>query len=223
MREIFKRFERNAHGRDFAVGDIHGCFTMLEQELEKIGFDKRVDRLFSVGDLIDRGPESDSAVYYILREPWFHAVRGNHEQMLLDAMNPEYRDAAGMHYINGGAWFYGLPEVEQQCIALTLDELPFAIEVETDKGLVGIVHAEVPMNDWELFKARFADNEHRFSSVALWARNRIDYGKTTPVDGISAVYCGHTFVDKVRVLGNVHCLDTGACFDDGYMSIVQIN
>jgi len=54
----FPRFACNAVGRDFAVGDIHGCFSHLRRSLEAIGFDASVDRLFSVGDLIDRGPES---------------------------------------------------------------------------------------------------------------------------------------------------------------------
>jgi len=40
------------------VGDIDGCFSHLRRSLEAIGFDASVDRLFSVRDLIDRGPES---------------------------------------------------------------------------------------------------------------------------------------------------------------------
>ena len=51
------RFARNVGGRDFAVGDIHGCFSHLSRSLEAIGFDAAVDRLFSVGDLVDRGPD----------------------------------------------------------------------------------------------------------------------------------------------------------------------
>jgi serine/threonine protein phosphatase 1 len=223
VEEIFKRFERNAHGRDFAVGDIHGCFTMLEQELEKIGFDERVDRLFSVGDLVDRGPESDNSVYWVMRKPWFHAVRGNHEQMLIDAMNPEFPDAAGHHFINGGQWFYGLPEVEQQCIAMVLDDLPLAIEVDTDRGLVGIVHAEVPLDDWDLFKTLFEGNEDYFTNIATWARKRLSRGYTTRVEGIETVYVGHTYVEDPKTLGNVVYLDTGGCFKEGKLSIVQIN
>ena len=50
-----KRFAANTAGRDFAVGDIHGHFTRLQSALDKAGFEPSVDRLFSVGDLIDRG------------------------------------------------------------------------------------------------------------------------------------------------------------------------
>ena len=53
-----QRFELNTAGRDFGVGDIHGYFTKLQAALDAIGFNPAVDRLFSVGDLVDRGPES---------------------------------------------------------------------------------------------------------------------------------------------------------------------
>ena len=49
---LFRRFERNDLGRDFAVGDIHGHFSRLQKKLDEIGFNQDVDRLFSVGDLI---------------------------------------------------------------------------------------------------------------------------------------------------------------------------
>lgn len=48
----------NQNGRDFVVGDIHGHFAMLNELMEVVAFDRNVDRLFAVGDLIDRGPNS---------------------------------------------------------------------------------------------------------------------------------------------------------------------
>lgn len=75
-----ERFCLNPHGRDVAVGDIHGNFSMLEQGLKPIGFDPVVDRLFSLGDLADRGPESHRVGEW-LAQPWFHAVSGNHDLM----------------------------------------------------------------------------------------------------------------------------------------------
>ena len=84
MQRPFRRFARNAAGRDFVVGDIHGMFPALRELLARAGFDEECDRLFSVGDLIDRGPRSREALEW-LAQPWFHAVRGNHEQLLLDS------------------------------------------------------------------------------------------------------------------------------------------
>ena len=49
---------RNRMGRDFVVGDVHGCFRTLERCLRQVRFDRDRDRLFSVGDLVSRGPHS---------------------------------------------------------------------------------------------------------------------------------------------------------------------
>ncbi|NOT83789.1 MAG: hypothetical protein HOP02_03200 [Methylococcaceae bacterium] len=71
----------NNQGTDYVVGDLHGCYQLLQDLLDKVNFDPACDRLISVGDLIDRGPDS-LACLQLLAEPWFYAVRGNHEAML---------------------------------------------------------------------------------------------------------------------------------------------
>lgn len=47
---MIKHFEKNTKGKDYVVGDIHGCFSLLESRLKEINFDEKVDRLFSVGE-----------------------------------------------------------------------------------------------------------------------------------------------------------------------------
>jgi bis(5'-nucleosyl)-tetraphosphatase (symmetrical) len=42
----------------YAIGDIQGCRAEFRQLLELIGFSERDDRLWLVGDLVNRGPES---------------------------------------------------------------------------------------------------------------------------------------------------------------------
>ena len=43
-----ERVARNRLGRDFVIGDVHGCFRTLEQCLAAVRFDPERDRLFSV-------------------------------------------------------------------------------------------------------------------------------------------------------------------------------
>lgn len=89
----------------FVVGDLHGCYTLLMNELEKVSFDPACDLLISVGDLVDRGAENVECLELITM-PWFRAVRGNHEQMMIDGLS-EYGNVN--HWLeNGGVWFFSL-------------------------------------------------------------------------------------------------------------------
>ena len=65
-------FVLNESGRDFVVGDVHGCFRTLERALSVIAFDPNLDRLFGVGDLVNRGPHSEEALGWL--EQRFDAV-----------------------------------------------------------------------------------------------------------------------------------------------------
>lgn len=77
-----QRFAKNTEGRDIAVGDIHGHVSRFLLALKSIDFNPAKDRLFSVGDLVDRGPESHRCDE-LLAFPWFHAVQGNHEDFAI--------------------------------------------------------------------------------------------------------------------------------------------
>ncbi|WP_240622171.1 metallophosphoesterase [Achromobacter mucicolens] len=59
----------NTKGRDLAVGDIHGHFGRLDAALAATRFSPEKDRLFAVGDLVDRGPESAEVLVW-LKRPW---------------------------------------------------------------------------------------------------------------------------------------------------------
>ena len=50
-----KHYKLNTEGRDFVIGDLHGCYDEFLAVLADISFDTKIDRMFSVGDLIDRG------------------------------------------------------------------------------------------------------------------------------------------------------------------------
>jgi len=215
--EVVARYSPNANGRDFIVGDIHGMFSHFRALLDEVDFDTTKDRVFSVGDLVDRGPESAQALDW-LAKPWFFCCRGNHEQFAIDSVDPEQLELwVGQ---NGGEWWLELDVLQREEFRNQFYQLPLAIEVETAHGIVGIVHADVPpLLSWNQFMDLLEARDRNAAFYAMWSRNRIQGHRTTlPVEGtVVRIYCGHTPTRRTVKLDNVYYIDTGAVYiQDGY-------
>jgi serine/threonine protein phosphatase 1 len=205
--------KKNLNGRDFVVGDIHGHLALLQSELEIVGFDKSKDRLFSVGDLIDRGPNSLQCLSLIF-EPWFFAVRGNHEQMMFDALQGENDRMLELWMVNGGAWMNSVDIGLLRALSEKAESMmPVWMELESEGGLVGIVHAEPP-EDW----AKIEEENHQ---NLIWSRTKIKQEDKSMISGVLKVYVGHTPVEEPCNFGNTRFIDTGA-FHTRNLTIEQI-
>ncbi|MBS9403171.1 metallophosphoesterase [Halomonas sp. TRM85114] len=213
---LLVKHEENPKGRDFFVGDIHGQYDLLMEALYRVSFDKQRDRLFSVGDLIDRGSESFECLSLAF-EPWFFGVRGNHEMLAKNALNEGAGQAWDLWQINGGSWVFlnNVHEV-RTILNAALEHLPYAREVAVAGKRVGMVHADPPVN-WELLEM---ENHPAGLHALVWGRSRITAADTTPVKGIDAVVVGHTILEEPLTLGNVHFIDTGA-FSTGRLTLID--
>ncbi|PAV26303.1 serine/threonine protein phosphatase, partial [Tamilnaduibacter salinus] len=216
----------NESGRDYVVGDLHGGYDALMRSLEEIGFDHNADRLISVGDLVDRGPDS-MGCFCLLDEPWFYACLGNHEQMMMEALSAGLGSAEALLWFrNGGDWSldYDWQELTRGVLQRRA-RLPDAIEVCVGSRRVGVIHAEVPGHDWSRLAQSLETEEGRHE--ALWSRATISRLSREPgyvpwVDGIDRVIVGHTPLEEPLSAGNLMYIDTGAFLERGYLTVVRL-
>ena len=192
-------FEPNNKGRDFVIGDLHGSLSCFNNLVKNLNFDRTKDRMFSVGDLVDRGPDSLGCMRLLL-EDWFHCVLSNHEQMMYEAFNGGYMGA--YWFQNGGTWgietynvakalqakeqgrSVEMPVINDEDTELIdllalIGKLPFLITINHKSGKkFHVIHAELPqgieINDDVLSHPEkvldLATRQTRDGDVFLWGR-----------------------------------------------------
>ena len=197
------------------LGDLHGMAHALERLLDLAGFDRARDLVWSLGDLIDRGPYSQRCLQ-LLDEPWFRAIRGNHEQLLLDAADD--RDAWLQWTVNGGDWSLDYAW-DAPALRARLAALPWACELTTGVGRIGLVHADVDRScDWPRLLAALAADRGLTRQTALWSRSSANQamrglpGRQVP--GVDLVLVGHTIMTRCFQWGNLWFMDSGAVVTD---------
>lgn len=222
---MYLKLQKNEKGNDYVVGDIHGMYDVLFATLGKIGFNFETDRLFAVGDLVDRGPQNIEMLN-VLKQSWFYSVRGNHEQWAIDNYYQPFDQSVRSHYVHGGAWFHNLDDTWQKIVVDAFQKLPIMLETEVEGKAVGFVHADI--QDWDI--ARIVMKDLVESDVTgditaqrlIWGRTRIQQKIAIQVKGVDHVFLGHTPLENVVTLGNTTYLDTGAVFGNK-LTILNIN
>ena len=178
--------------RRFAISDIHGCIQTFQDLLLSIQLSE-ADVLYLLGDFIDRGPDTQGVIDTILdlREAGFNVqcLRGNHEQMFLDALKGGERQKAAF-LVNGGIETlrsFGVSKVEEVPLRYVhfMEALPYYIAL-TDYLLV---HAG--------FNGNIDDPLLDLDSM-LWIRNW--YFPIHPLwSGKRKIVHGHTPIGKEAI------------------------
>ena len=214
-------FGFNQAGRDLVVGDVHGCFRTLDRALAELDFDTSRDRLFGVGDLVNRGPHSEDALSWL--ETRFAGVTlGNHERAVRAWFRGPNRDKPqGMM-----RWLQDIPRADYRRWWKAFSAMPVALTIETRHGPVGIVHAEVPHPVWCNALALFDGGSVVALDVALLGfedKELAEHARHQPVEGLRALVHGHFIVPSVTTTANRWNIDTGAGFSTGQLSIIEVN
>lgn len=203
------KLDLDSNKRHLIVGDIHGRWDYFRQLLDKVNFDPFKDVIYSVGDLIDRGPDSVRVVKWFNSEPNAFVVMGNHEEM---AIRPDLRS---IWMWNGGqdtVRDLADNEKDEAWLISQIRDYPLVIEVGDS---FRIVHAEFPLAWADANLHNFLEHYVAEEGVAgdnplLWGRDVISMGHLyTPADNRTKVtYCGHTPIREVKTVHDHVFIDT---------------
>jgi bis(5'-nucleosyl)-tetraphosphatase (symmetrical) len=169
----------------YAIGDVQGCYDELARLLEKIGFDASRDRLWFVGDLVNRGPKSLEVLRFARSlGDAVVAVLGNHDLHLLAvAEGQKSKHADTFQDVLGApdrdallAWLRARPVMHAEGrYALVHAGLLPQWTVEKSLALAKEVAAVLSSGDFsEFFRNMYGGTPERWSdSLAGWERLRV--------------------------------------------------
>jgi serine/threonine protein phosphatase 1 len=204
--------------RILAFGDIHGCLRAFTTLLATVAPTPE-DLIITLGDYVDRGPDSCGVLDELIRLRRAHrliALRGNHDQMMQQARSKAWDHT--MWLACGGRQTltsYGFPSPDDA----DLDQIPqshwdFLDDVcvdwyETEKHF--FVHAnvypEMPLEDQPTYMLYW---EKLFEPVAHVSGKVMVCGHTKQNSGIP-LYLGHTI-----------CIDTGVYASNGWLTCLDV-
>ena len=120
----------------YAIGDVQGCYRELRSLLRECGFDARRDRLWFVGDLVNRGPASIEVLRFVADlGDRAQTVLGNHDLHLVAS-------ARGIRPLGARDTFQDvLDAADGEALVDWLRELP-VIHRDPERGFV-MVHAGI--------------------------------------------------------------------------------
>jgi len=202
--------------RLLAIGDIHGYLAAFEALLQVVE-PADDDWIITLGDYVDRGPDSCGVIDRLLElaeRGRFIPLRGNHEEMMLDARNDATVYALWLQY--GGQ---------------------STLESYVQHGYEGTL-AGVPASHWDFLEQQCVDwfeaATHFFvhanadpqrelagqpTSILRWQK----FGDGPPHRSGKIMVCGHTYQENgfPRNLGHAVCIDTWI-YGDGWLTCLDV-
>ena len=235
----------NLLGNDYVVGDIHGCYDELQSLLKFVNFNKNVDRLFCVGDLVHRGPKSIECLELLLSknkngEKWFFSTFGNHEEFFEKDLNQDLLQSKHSYQeirnaIDNIPYIYIInhPIFEQYYVLhgeFGYDLIFGKTQIETSKKNNFMLQKNTHKIIKEKITSKSLILDQDMRKQLIWSRdlfkyfenrNKIDIAKGN-FDFLNnieqndlKIFCGHNVVPFPLRIANQYYLDTGSCF--GYV------
>jgi serine/threonine protein phosphatase 1 len=201
-------------GRVIAIGDMHGCLAALDALLEAIDL-RADDTLVTLGDYIDRGPDSRGVIGRLIEladRCHLKPVQGNHDEMLLEILD-ENRGFEGWLAFGGSATLASYDccvpeEIPAEHIDFLRNCLPY---FETDDHF--FVHASyydnLPLAEQSALSLRW-EPLRGHAPGPHYSGKRAIVGHTAQKDG------------HILDMGYLVCIDT-CCYGDGWLTALDVH
>ncbi|MHB0943432.1 metallophosphoesterase family protein [Paenibacillus sp. ALE1] len=91
--------------KQLVISDMHGCYEEFNKLLKKVKYEPEQDKLILLGDYVDRGQKSRQMVEQVMQlcNEWgVIALKGNHDDMFVAAMNNDIEELDAQWLNNGG-------------------------------------------------------------------------------------------------------------------------
>lgn len=208
----------------YVMSDIHGNYTKFLKMLRLIKFSEE-DRLYILGDIIDRGSQPFHILSFILKHNNIMLLKGNHEEMLIDFF--ETNTGEQLWFYNGGyktyEQFSGKEYREQKAISDYFKSRPDFVVLK-DKFILSHAGIYIPENGDKYTIDELVEN---LGDNFLWNRTLIDNER--PYQHYIQI-CGHTPVqvidknaDKIINRDSVIYIDCGATFTGGKLAALRLD
>lgn len=171
----------------YVMSDIHGNMERYRSVMKKIHLTAE-DHLYVLGDVIDRGADGIAIFMELMRMPNVTVLLGNHELMMLDAIQSEFSHQSFRLWLRNGGMptmdaYVNLPQEQQREILEYIQKMPLTANVTVSGRSYLLVHG-VPPTLWGTIRSD-AVCEVEF---AVWARLMPD----DPIPDGKTVIFGHT-------------------------------
>ena len=214
----------------WVIGDIHGFSVTFENLVDVLQLSEN-DRVVVLGDLIDRGPDSYSAVKIVQADSRIYSTKGNHEQMMVEGFIPKgisHKLEANLWLRNGGI------ETAASYIRAFMnhsgeeDSVALEQEIINDKIWMNSLPSHIVLDKWRLVHAGYdprTELREQGEPEHLWIRTPF-HNSTTAIDEQRCVVFGHTptmllFGDSDDSYGNIWYSDVR--LEDGRAASIGID
>ena len=155
----------------YVMSDIHGNLDRFNSVMKQINL-KPTDKLYILGDVIDRYKYGIKILLKIMKMPNVKMLIGNHEYMMLEALdsNNPYPHKLHQWYGNGGKctheYLKHIRKDTRNAIFEYLHALPLNYEIEVNNKKYKLVHASPVENYLNYGKGHYDD----MREFAVWER-----------------------------------------------------